>query len=215
MSISKNVGGVSKMLGEIRASNSYYDLKEGVTNTLYKMPMGSVIVDKIKKTKSNIKQLIVPNQMFEGMGITYLGPVDGHDIEKLIKIFKVAKRIDHAVLVHVVTQKGHGYRPAERNPSKYHGIAPFDIKTGNVLKNENGKSYSEVFSEAVCKLAKKDAKIAAITAAMPWPTCLRGMQTSAPDCRSLIRAWSAHWRPTITSLARIWPPWRANTITML
>ena len=127
MSISKNVGGVSKMLGEIRASNSYYDLKEGVTNTLYKMPMGSVIVDKIKKTKSNIKQLIVPNQMFEGMGITYLGPVDGHDIEKLIKIFKVAKRIDHAVLVHVVTQKGHGYRPAERNPSKYHGIAPFDL----------------------------------------------------------------------------------------
>ena len=181
MSISKNVGGVSKMLGEIRASNSYYDLKEGVTNTLYKMPMGSVIVDKIKKTKSNIKQLIVPNQMFEGMGITYLGPVDGHDIEKLIKIFKVAKRIDHAVLVHVVTQKGHGYRPAERNPSKYHGIAPFDIKTGNVLKNENGKSYSEVFSEAVCKLAKKDAKIAAITAAMPDGTGLAKFSRWYPE----------------------------------
>ena len=181
MSISKNVGGVSKMLGEIRASNSYYDLKEGVTNTLYKMPMGSVIVDKIKKTKSNIKQLIVPNQMFEGMGITYLGPVDGHDIEKLIKIFKVAKRIDHAVLVHVVTQKGHGYRPAERNPSKYHGIAPFDIKTGNVLKNENGKSYSEVFSEAVCKLAKKDAKIAAITAAMPDGTGLKRFRKAYPE----------------------------------
>ena len=169
------------MLGEIRASNSYYDLKEGVTNTLYKMPMGSVIVDKIKKTKSNIKQLIVPNQMFEGMGITYLGPVDGHDIEKLIKIFKVAKRIDHAVLVHVVTQKGHGYRPAERNPSKYHGIAPFDIKTGNVLKNENGKSYSEVFSEAVCKLAKKDAKIAAITAAMPDGTGLAKFSRWYPE----------------------------------
>ena len=83
--------------------------------------------------------------MFEGMGITYLGPVDGHDIEKLIKIFKVAKRIDHAVLVHVVTQKGHGYRPAERNPSKYHGIAPFDIKTGNVLKTRMAKVIRKFF----------------------------------------------------------------------
>lgn len=182
MSISQNVGGVSKMLGDIRSSNSYYDLKEGVANTLYKIPMGNKIVDRVKKTKSNLKQFIVPNnQMFEGMGITYLGPVDGHDIEKLIKIFKVAKRIDHAVLVHVVTQKGHGYKPAERNPSKFHGIAPFDIKTGKVLNHPLGKSYSEVFSEAICKIAKKDTKVAAITAAMPDGTGLSKFARWYPD----------------------------------
>lgn len=181
MSISKNVGGVSKMLGDIRASDSYYDLKEGVTNTLYKIPKGDVLVDKIKKTKTNLKQFIVPNQMFEGMGITYLGPVNGHDIEKLIKIFKVAKRIDHAVLVHVVTQKGHGYKPAERNPSKFHGIAPFDIKTGKVLSVPSQKSYSEVFSEAVCRIAKKDPKVTAITAAMPDGTGLSKFSKWYPD----------------------------------
>lgn len=181
MSISKNVGGVSKMLGDIRASDSYYDLKEGVTNTLYKIPMGDVLVDKIKKTKTNLKQFIVPNQMFEGMGITYLGPVNGHDIEKLIKIFKVAKRIDHAVLVHVVTQKGHGYKPAERNPSKFHGIAPFDIKTGKVLSVPSQKSYSEVFSEAICRIAKNDPKVTAITAAMPDGTGLSKFSKWYPD----------------------------------
>lgn len=181
MSISQNVGGVSKMLGDIRSSNSYYDLKEGVANTLYKIPKGNVIVDRIKKTKSNLKQFIVPNQMFEGMGITYLGPVNGHDIDKLIRIFKVAKRIDHAVLVHVVTQKGHGYKPAERNPSKFHGIAPFDIKTGKVLNHPSGKSYSEVFSEAICRIAKKDTKVAAITAAMPDGTGLSKFARWYPD----------------------------------
>ena len=133
MSISENVGGVSKMLGEVRASDSYYDFKEGIANTLYKLPKGETIVENLKKTKSSLKQFIIPNQMFESMGITYLGPVDGHDIHKLIKIFKVAKRIDHAVLVHVVTQKGRGYKPAERNPSKFYGIAPFDIKTDEVI----------------------------------------------------------------------------------
>ena len=106
MSISKNVGGVSKLLGNIRTSNSYYDLKENVTNTLSKLPNGQKLINKIKQTKSNIKQLILPNKIFESMGITYLGPVDGHDIGKLIKIFNVAKRVDHAVIVHVLTKKG-------------------------------------------------------------------------------------------------------------
>lgn len=165
MSISENVGGVSKMLGEVRASDSYYDFKEGIANTLYKLPKGETIVENLKKTKSSLKQFIIPNQMFESMGITYLGPVDGHDIHKLIKIFKVAKRIDHAVLVHVVTQKGRGYKPAERNPSKFHGIAPFDIKTGEVIAKSQSKTYSDVFSDAICSLAKKDKKIAAITGA--------------------------------------------------
>ena len=181
MSISENVGGVSKMLGEVRASDSYYDFKEGIANTLYKLPKGETIVENLKKTKSSLKQFIIPNQMFESMGITYLGPVDGHDIHKLIKIFKVAKRIDHAVLVHVVTQKGRGYKPAERNPSKFHGIAPFDIKTGEVIAKSQSKTYSDVFSDAICSLAKKDKKIAAITAAMPGGTGLAKFSRWFPE----------------------------------
>lgn len=181
MSISENVGGISNVLSDIRSSDSYYDLKEGVMNTLYKLPMGDSLVNRIRKTKSNIKQLIIPNQFFEGMGISYLGPVNGHDIEKLIKIFKVAKRIDHAVLVHVVTQKGHGYKPAERNPSKFHGISPFDIKTGDVIKKNNGPSYSDVFSQAICELAKKDKKITAVTAAMPDGTGLKKFSKWFPE----------------------------------
>lgn len=181
MSISKNVGGVSKMLSDIRSSDSYYDLKEGIANTLYKFPNGQYIVDKIKKTKSNIKQFIVPNQIFETMGISYLGPVDGHDTEKLIKIFNIAKRMDHAVLVHVVTQKGHGYKPAERNPSKFHGIGPFDIATGKEINKSAAPTYSDVFSEAICALAKKDNKITAVTAAMPDGTGLAKFSKWFPD----------------------------------
>lgn len=181
MSISENVGGISNVLSEIRSSDSYYDLKEGVMNTLYKLPKGDALVSKIRKTKSNIKQLIIPNQFFEGMGISYLGPVNGHDIDKLIKIFRVAKRIDHAVLIHVVTQKGHGYKPAERNPSKFHGVSPFDIKTGNVIKSSNRSSYSDVFSEKICELAKKDKRITAVTAAMPDGTGLKKFSKWFPE----------------------------------
>ena len=147
MSIAKNVGGVPHMLSNIRSSDSYYDLKENVTNTLYKLPGGDHIVDKIKKTKSNLKQMILPGQMFESMGISYLGPVNGHDIERLIKVFHVAKRINGAVIIHVVTHKGHGYKPAERNPAKFHGIGPFDIATGKELKASDKPTYSDVFSE--------------------------------------------------------------------
>lgn len=181
MSISKNVGGVSKMLGDVRASDTYYDVKESVVNTLYKVPGGQKIIDSIKHTKSNIRQLVIPNQMFESMGITYLGPVNGHDINKLIKIFTVAKRIDRPVLVHVVTQKGHGYKPAERNPSKFHGISPFDVKSGNTLSKGGGKTYSEVFSDSICTIAKNDKKVAAITAAMPDGTGLTKFSKWFPE----------------------------------
>ncbi|WP_027437554.1 1-deoxy-D-xylulose-5-phosphate synthase [Lachnospira multipara] len=172
MSISKNIGGVSYMLSDIRSSDSYIDFKENLANNLYKIPGGSKMVNALKKTKNNLKQIILPNQLFESMGIAYLGPVNGHDTEKLIKTFKVAKRINGAVIVHVVTQKGRGYKMAERNPSKYHGIAPFDIKTGKVLKTPTNPTYSSLFSEYICSLAKKDNKICAITAAMPDGTGL-------------------------------------------
>ena len=182
MSISENVGGISKMLGEVRASSSYYDFKQSLSNALFKLPKGEKIVEQLKKTKTDLKRYIIPNQMFECMGLTYLGPVDGHDINKLISVFKVAKRIDHAVVVHVVTQKGRGYKPAERNPSKFHGIAPFDIKTGDVLGGKpGGESYSDVFGRKICSIAKKDNKVACITAAMPGGTGLGKFAKWYPD----------------------------------
>ena len=181
MSISKNVGGVSNMLSEIRSSDSYYDLKENIGNVLYKLPKGDKIVGAIKKTKSNLKQVILHDSMFESMGIYYLGPVDGHDMDKLIKILNVAKRIKGPVLVHVVTQKGRGYKPAERNPSKFHGIGPFDIKTGCEINQLDVPTYSKVFSEAICEIAKNDRMVAAITAAMPDGVGLTKFSKWFPD----------------------------------
>ena len=159
MSIAKNVGGVPHMLSDIRSSDSYYELKEKAANTLYK----------------------IPEQMFESMGISYLGPVNGHDIERLIKVFHVAKRINGAVIIHVVTHKGHGYKPAERNPAKFHGIGPFDIATGKELKASDKPTYSDVFSEKICQLAKKDKSIVAVTAAMPDGTGLNKFSKWFPD----------------------------------
>lgn len=181
MSISENVGGISRILDDVRSSYSYYDLKEDVKNTLHKLPNGDALVEKIKKTKSNIKQFIVPGQIFEDMGIQYLGPVDGHNIHKLIKIFNIAKRVDSPVLVHVVTQKGHGYAPAEKNPSRFHGIGPFDIKTGKSLSVGKGESYSAVFSRKLCDIAKNDRSVVAITAAMPDGTGLDKFKKWFPD----------------------------------
>ena len=181
MSISKNVGGVSNMLSEIRSSDSYYDLKENIGNVLYKLPKGDKIVGAIKKTKSNLKQVILHDSMFESMGIYYLGPVDGHDMDKLIKILNVAKRIKGPVLVHVVTQKGRGYKPAERNPSKFHGIGAFDIKTGCEINQLDVPTYSKVFSEAICEIGKKDRMVAAITAAMPDGVGLTKFSKWFPD----------------------------------
>ncbi|MFQ8900689.1 MAG: 1-deoxy-D-xylulose-5-phosphate synthase [Lachnospira eligens] len=182
MSIAKNVGGVPHMLSNIRSSDSYYDLKENVTNTLYKLPGGDHIVERIKKTKSNLKQIILPGQMFECMGISYLGPVNGYMIlRSLLRCFYVAKRINGAVIIHVVTHKGHGYKPAERNPAKFHGIGPFDIVTGKELKSSDKPTYSDVFSEKICQLAKKDKSIVAVTAAMPDGTGLNKFSKWFPD----------------------------------
>ena len=181
MSISKNVGGVSNMLSEIRSSDSYYDLKENIGNVLYKLPKGDKVVKLIQKTKSNLKQVILHDSMFESMGIYYLGPVDGHDMDKLIKILTVAKRINGPVLVHVVTQKGRGYKPAERNPSKFHGIGPFDVATGMEINKSDRPTYSQVFSNSICEIAKKDRSVCAITAAMPDGVGLAKFSKWFPD----------------------------------
>ena len=131
MSISENVGGMSRYLGGLRTGNGYNDLKKNVADTLERIPVvGERMIDRIKRTKNSIKQLFIPGMLFENMGITYLGPVDGHNIQALCKVFKEAQKLDHAVLVHVLTKKGKGYEPAEKNPAAFHGVSPFDIKTG-------------------------------------------------------------------------------------
>ena len=167
MSISENVGGMSNYLNGLRTAEAYMDLKRGVEDTLKKIPgPGERIVYRIRKTKSGIKQLIVPGMLFENMGITYLGPVDGHDIKALYKTFREAKRVDHAVLVHVITKKGKGYEPAEKNPSGFHGTGPFEIATGKPKKAAKTDSYTDVFSKVICDIGRNDEKVAVITAAM-------------------------------------------------
>ena len=159
MSISENVGGMSNYLNGLRTAEAYMGLKRGVEDTLKKIPgQGERIVYRIKKTKSGIKQLIVPGMLFENMGITYLGPVDGHDIKALYKTFREAKRVDHAVLVHVLTKKGKGYGPAEKNPSGFHGTGPFEIATGEPKKAAKTDSYTDVFSKKLSQMAKTNPR---------------------------------------------------------
>lgn len=174
MSISENVGGMSRYLNSIRTGEGYNDLKKSVVGALEKIPgFGPHMIEKIKRTKNGIKQLLIPGMLFENMGITYLGPVDGHDIRQLQKTLQEAKRLDHAVLVHVITKKGKGYGPAEKNPAKFHGVEPFDVETGAFLKEKKYPSYTDVFSRALCRLAEKDERIVAVTAAMPDGTGLK------------------------------------------
>lgn len=167
MSISENVGAMSRYLDGLRTAEAYTELKRGVEDTLKKIPgRGEKIVYQIRKTKSGIKQLIVPGMFFEDMGITYLGPVDGHDLKKMIKVLREAKRLDRPVLVHVLTKKGKGYLPAEENPSKFHGTGPFEIETGAAITTSDKDSYTDVFSKVICDIGKSNRKVVTITAAM-------------------------------------------------
>ena len=181
MSISENVGGISRYLNGLRTTQTYTEIKKGVEGTLKKIPgKGDRIVSQLRKTKSGIKQLFVPGMFFEDMGITYLGPVDGHDVRKLVKVLNEAKRVDHAVLVHVITEKGKGYRPAEENPSRFHGTGPFDIRTGEPAEKSATDSYTEVFSKVLTDIARKDDKVVAITAAMADGTGLAAFRKYFP-----------------------------------
>ena len=167
MSISENVGGMSRYLSDLRTAQAYTGLKRGVEDTLKKMPGGGErLIQQMKRTKSGIKQLLVPGMFFEDMGITYLGPVDGHDVRRLVKVLRDAKRVNHAVLVHVITKKGKGYPPAEENPARFHGTGPFHIETGEPAGESEKDSYTDVFSKVLADIGRKDEKVAAVTAAM-------------------------------------------------
>lgn len=182
MSISENVGGLSRHLGNLRTTEAYKDLKNGVTNSLNKIPVyGERMVSHIRKTKSGIKQLFIPGMIFEDMGITYLGPVDGHDISAMLRVFKEAAKVGGAVLVHVITSKGKGYLPAERHPARFHGAEPFQIETGIPARPRNIASYTDIFSTVMRKLGDRNEKVVAITAAMGEGTGLKRFHNMFPE----------------------------------
>ncbi len=173
MSISPNIGGISRHLNSIRSAVPYNKLKNSMAGALSKVPkVGDGIIRHIVKTKSLIKQIFLPGMFFENMGITYWGPVDGHDIEGLVRVLKEAKEIHRAVVIHVLTQKGRGYGPAEENPSRFHGVEPFDVRTGLPRKEKQGETYTDVFSQVMMELAQTHPELVAVTAAMPDGTGL-------------------------------------------
>ena len=182
MSISENVGGMSSYLGELRTNEAYTGLKSGVTSALNKIPVyGERMVKHIHKTKNGIKQLFIPGMLFEEMGVTYLGPVDGHNIPQLCRILQEAKKVDGAVLVHVITKKGKGYAPAERHPARFHGAEPFEIETGLPKHKRTKANYTDIFSTVMRKLGERDPKVVAVTAAMPDGTGLKSFGNMFPD----------------------------------
>ncbi len=181
MSISENVGGVSKYLNGIRTADNYLNLRDGIYNSLLKKKNGDAVVEAVRRIKSSFKHLVIPGMFFEDMGITYLGPVDGHDIEGMIRVFHEAKKCKKSVLVHVITQKGKGYEPAERHPARFHGAEPFDITTG-IPKNKKAKAnYTDVFSTVMMKLGQRNENVVAITAAMPDGTGLKRFRNVYPE----------------------------------
>lgn len=181
MSITENVGGMSTYLSGLRTASVYTDFKMDVTRALNRIPgIGPGMVDAMRKTKSSIKQIIIPGMLFEDMGITYLGPVDGHNIPQLIKTFQEAKRFEGPILVHVLTQKGRGYEPAMRHPARFHGAGPFDVKTGLPVGKSN-PTYTDVFSTVMRKMGDRRNDVAAITAAMMTGVGLKRFSNMFPD----------------------------------
>lgn len=181
MSIAENVGGLSKYLRGIRTAEGYKNFKINLEDSLLKMPGGDAVVDKLKRYKSGFKQLVVPGMLFEDMGLTYLGPVDGHDINAMVKIFKEARKIPKCVIVHVNTKKGKGYTPAERHPARFHGTEPFNIETGLPSVNRTKANYTDVFSTVMMKLGERNPKVCAVTAAMPDGTGLKRFAARYPE----------------------------------
>ncbi|MCR5418448.1 MAG: 1-deoxy-D-xylulose-5-phosphate synthase [Lachnospiraceae bacterium] len=182
MSISENVGGVSNYLNSIRTDSKYLDLKDSIyyrliDNEKYGQPLARMI----QRTKNGLKQLVIPGMLFENMGVTYLGPVDGHDITAVCKVLQEAKRVKGAVVVHVMTHKGRGYAPAERHPARFHGAVPFDIETGLPAKPQTKANWTDVFGTVINKLGEREEKVVAITAAMPDGTGLKRFKNRFPE----------------------------------
>ena len=182
MSISKNVGAISDYLYHLRTGETYNKIKNDIEGWLKNMEFGTDVLKAIRRLKGSVKYLMVPTSIFEELGFTYLGPVDGHDIHGLIEVLQAAKKIDGPVMVHVLTKKGKGYKPAEESPNKFHGTGPFEIVTGKKITNPAAPiSYTEVFGKTITELADSDKKVVGLTAAMPDGTGLNIFAQAHPD----------------------------------
>ena len=180
MSIDRNVGGMSKHLSKLRTKDRYLGMKKHYRDALQKIPGGKAIYGITSNVKNWIKRSILPTTMFENMGLTYLGPVDGHDVNELIRVVRIAKEMRCPVLLHVLTQKGCGYLPAEEKPSKYHGVGKFDPETGETF-NSKKYTFSDAFGDTMQELAAEDNRLCAITAAMPGGTGLLNFKKKYPS----------------------------------
>lgn len=181
MSIAPNVGALSGYLSRLRTDPKYSKGKDEIAELLQKLPHGSKLLKVVDRLKDSLKYLVVPGMFFEELGFTYLGPVDGHDIKAVITMLQQAKAANGPVLVHLLTQKGKGYQPAEQNPGCFHGVGPFDVATGTVKKSVGAPSYTEVFGKTLVRLAKENEKIIGITAAMPSGTGLNYFAKEIPN----------------------------------
>lgn len=182
MSIAENVGGMSNYLGKVRTNSAYKNFKGGLENYLKKIPrVGDAILTTLKQSKDSLKHLVIPGMLFEDMGITYIGPIDGHNIDLMLTALNSASRVNGAVIIHAITKKGKGYDKAEKEPCRYHAVEPFDVKTGKRLKTSNALSYTEVFSRTMLNLGRKYEDIVAISAAMPDGTGLSAFAKEFKD----------------------------------
>ncbi len=179
MSISESVGGMRKYLNNVRTNDGYLNLKEDVYAQI--KDSSPKIVSSIRKAKNSFKQLFVPGMVFENLGITYLGPVNGHDTESLVKIIREAKKVKKTVMIHVMTKKGKGFEPAERHPARFHGTEPFLIENGLPSHPRTTANYQDIFSTVMCKLGARDEKVVAITAAMADGTGLKRFRNMYPE----------------------------------
>ena len=182
MSISKNVGAMSEYLYQLRTGETYNRIKHDLEGWLGNVDFGGDVLKVLRRIKGSVKNLMLPTCIFEELGFTYLGPIDGHDIHSLIEVLEAAKNLDEPVLIHVITKKGKGYAPAEESPNKFHGTGPFEVATGKKIANPNAPiTYTEVFGNTVIELAKEDKDIVAITAAMPDGTGLTPFSKEFPE----------------------------------
>lgn len=182
MSISENVGGLSHYLASVRTAKGYTNFKKNVKASLSKMnAIGEELERNIRRAKSMLKQVFIPGMFFEDMGITYLGPIDGHNIEALTEVIEDAKQVEGAVLIHVITEKGKGYEPAQLHPESYHGVGPFIKKNGMAKKPKEEATYTDIFAKTICELAQTHEKLVTITAAMMDGCGLKGFAKRFPD----------------------------------
>ena len=179
MSIDPNVGGMAMHLSQLRTQESYLDMKKWYRKVMYKVPGGELVYKFTRAVKDWVKRSLIPTTIFENMGFTYLGPVDGHDIQALITLLRTARDMDRPVLIHVITKKGLGYEPAEKDPAAFHGVGKFDAKTGKLP--EKNPTFSDSFGDVMVELARENPRVCAITAAMPGGTGLLGFKENFPE----------------------------------